>query len=139
MRRKLTLALVLLGLVLATVGFEFGSPWPYCLGPLLGWTAIVGSAVVAYLQYRETRPFVHPFTEASWKCRVVYPEEGAEGVSIGSSLEIPASQHGKGRGASVEIYQAEGVKVETDVAVDPESGTVYLGATTTFSGMAIIK
>ena len=139
MRRKLTLALVLLGLVLAAVGFELGGAWPYCLGARLGWAGVVLSAVGAYLQYRETGSFVHQFTEASWEPRIGYPEDGAEGIPMGFSLKIPASHHGKGRGASVEVYQAEGLKVETDVEVNTESGVMYLGAMAPFVGRVVIK
>lgn len=118
MRRMLTLSLVWLGLVLAAVGFELGSAWPYHSGAVLGWAGIVLSAVAAYLQYRDATPFEYPFTEASWE--PLGPEEVC--------LEIAPSEHGKGRGASVRVYNGAGEEVHPDITVDPAAGWVLIAA-----------
>jgi hypothetical protein len=66
-RRFYTLVLGVLGIALAVVGFEFGDPWPYHSGQILGCVGAIGSLWATVLQYREAAPFEYPFTESSWK------------------------------------------------------------------------
>jgi hypothetical protein len=134
-RRVYTLVLGVLGIALAVVGFEFGDPWPYHLGQILGCGGTIGSLWALVLQYREAAPFEYPFTESSWE--PYSPEEVC--------LEIARSEHGKGRSPSVTVYGEDDAtggyeEVIPDVRIEP-SGTVYIVAAkhTRLSGKAVIK
>ena len=89
-----TLGFVLIGLIIAAVGFEIGTAWPWHAGQLLGWTGIVISALAAIRQYFEQRSFTYDFSEQSWKP-----------FADGYVLEIPKSEHRKGKTpASTTVY-----------------------------------
>jgi hypothetical protein len=117
---KVTLVFIIAGLVLAAVGFELGTAWPYHLGQLLGWIGIVISAVAAIRQYFEQRPFTYYFSEQSWK-----PSGDDQMV-----LEIPKSKHRKGRtpsGTTVYLPTDSGGYEEIECGVDvTSSGTVRI-------------
>ena len=133
-----TLAFAIAGLILATLGFALGDPWPDCVKQLLGWSGIgwVGiiiSVVAIIRQYRETRSFTYDFSESTWK------PSGDEYV-----LEIPRSEHNKGRTpASTTVYMPtdSGGYEEVMCGVDvTPSGTVrvWIGPKT-ISGRVVIK
>jgi hypothetical protein len=134
----ITLILAIAGLVLVTLGFALGDPWPVCVKQLLGWAGIgwvgiVISVVAIIRQYRETRSFTYDFSESTWK------PSGDQYV-----LEIPRSEHNKGRTpASTTVYEPtdSGGYQEIECGVDvTSSGTVrvWIGHRT-FSGRVVIK
>jgi hypothetical protein len=134
-RRFYTLVLGVLGIALAVVGFEFGDPWPYHSGQILGCVGAIGSLWATVLQYREAAPFEYPFTESSWK------PHGPDEVC----LEIARSEHGKGRSPSVVVYgkdEATGGYQEVFCGIEVEhSGTVYIVAAkpVRLSGKVVIR
>ena len=95
-----TLIFAIAGLILLTLGFALGDPWPVCMRQLLGWSGIgwaglVISVVATIRQYRETRSFTYDFTASDWK-----PLGGDQFV-----LQIPKSEHKKGNTpASTTVY-----------------------------------
>jgi hypothetical protein len=135
LRGVYALVLGVFGIALAVVGFEFGDPWPYHLGQILGCVGTIGSLCALWLQYREGAPFEYPFTESSWK------PHGPDQFC----LEIARSEHGKGRSPTVTVYgedEATGgyAEVMCGLRVDP-SGTVSLFVTShsRLSGKAVIR
>ena len=141
MGNLITLILAIAGLVLVTLGFALGDPWPEGVKHLLGWAGIgwagiVISVVAIIRQYRETRSFTYDFSESTWK------PSGNEDHEY--FLEIPRSEHNKGRTpASTTVYMPTDSggyqEVECGVDVTP-SGTVrvWIGPKT-FSGRVVIK
>jgi hypothetical protein len=133
----ITLILAIAGLILVTLGFALGDPWPVCAKQLVGWAGIgwagIFISVVAIVrQYRETRSFTYDFSESTWN------PSGDEYV-----LEIPKSKHKKGRTpASITVYQPTESggyqEVMCGVHATP-SGTVRITATKPFSGRVVIK
>jgi hypothetical protein len=128
-----TLILILAGLIIAALGFEIGTAWPWHAGQLLGWTGIVISALAAIRQYFEQRSFTYDFSEQSWK------PSGDELV-----LEIPKTEHRKGRTpADPTVYQANdsGGYVPVECGVDvTSSGSVRIWIRgKPFSGRVVIK
>jgi hypothetical protein len=135
---RVTLIFTIAGVILATLGFALGDPWPDCVKQLLGWSGIgwVGiciTVVSSIRQYRETRSFTCDFSESTWK-----PASGDQYI-----LEIPRSEHNKGKTpASTTVYMPTDSggyeKVDGDVDVT-ESGTVRVWVTKPFSGRVVIK
>jgi hypothetical protein len=135
---RVTLIFTIAGVILATLGFALGDPWPDCVKQLLGWSGIgwVGiciTVVSSIRQYRETRSFTYDFSESTWKP-----------AGDGYVLEIPRSEHNKGRTpASTTVYQPtdSGGYQEVGCGVDvTPSGTVRIGIDPQpFSGRVVIK
>ena len=136
MRSPATLILILIGLVLAAVGFELGSSWPSQLGLILGLVATGVSAVAAIMQYRESRPFVYKFSESDWEERPSQTVSGPEFV-----LEVPESDHTKGKHTVTNVFLAtESGFAEVGCGQDvTSSGNVLITATSPFTGKVIIK
>ncbi len=138
MGSRVTLIFTIAGVILATLGFALGDPWPDCVKQLLGWSEIgwVGiciTVVSSIRQYRETRSFTYDFSESTWK-----PASGDQYV-----LEIPRSEHNKGKTpASTTVYMPtdsggyEEIMCGVDVTL---SGTVRIWTTQAFSGRVVIK
>ena len=133
-----TLILAIAGLILVTLGFALGDAWPVCVKQLIGWAGIgwagiVISVVAIIRQYRETRSFTYDFSESTWKP-----------AGDGYVLEIPRSEHNKGRTpASTTVYQPtdSGGYEEVGCGVDvTPSGTVRVWIDPEpFSGRVVIK
>ena len=136
MRSLATLILILIGLVLAAIGFELGGAWPYHMGLLLGLGGTSISAVAAIRQYRETHPFVYVFSESDWEERPSRTVSGPEFV-----LEVPESEHAKGRHTVTNVFQAtETGFAEVGCGQDvTSSGSILISASIRFSGKVIIK
>jgi hypothetical protein len=136
MRSLATLVLILTGLILAAVGFELGSPWPYQMGLILGLGATGVSAVAAIRQYRESLPFVYEFSESNWKERPSQTVSGPQFV-----LEVPESEHAKGKHTVTDVFK------DTEFGFDEvmcgqgvtSSGSVFITASSRFSGKVIVK
>ena len=125
-----SLALTIAGLILAVVGFELGGSWPHDLGTILGWAGTLASSVGALLQYRDSRPFTHAFSELDW-----------QGSGREFTLYYPAWRHGKADGASVIVFRNSGASFE-EVIVDvasTSSGGIVIEAVAPFAGKVTIK
>jgi hypothetical protein len=135
-RNLATLTLILIGLVLAVVGFEFGSSWPYQMGLILGLGATGVSAVAAFRQYRESLPFVYEFSEADWQERPSQTISGSEFF-----LEVPESEHAKGKNTVTHVFGVteSGFGVVTCGQDVTKAGNVLIIASKRFSGKVIIK
>ena len=125
-----TLILIILGLLLSVLGFEYGDSWPCSFGPLTGWLGTLISALSAVRQYRESTPHQFIFTEATWR-------------PVGSDfqLEVPTKRHSKGTAATTVIYRATPSGFEEIICglSVTSSGNVLVSANLRFSGKAVIK
>ena len=125
-----SLAITVLGILLAAIGFEFGDSWPYQSGALLGCAATAMSIFGAYLQYRESRPLEYLFSERSWQ------STGDECV-----LHIPAWRHRKGTATTVTVLRRNesGYEEVTCGVKATPAGGVVVEACVPFTGKVVVR
>lgn len=121
---------VAVGTVLVAYGFSYGLSLPYYVGHITGWVGVVVSIGAAYLQYRESLPHEHFFSQSDW-----------QETQHGLSLLIPLRLHKKGVGATVVILEKSVTGYEHVLCGNHvhDDGSVAVYATKRFDGKIIIK
>jgi hypothetical protein len=124
------LAITITGILLAAIGFELGGSWPYKSGTLLGCVATILSIIGAWLQYQESKPYEHHFSENSW-----------EPIEDGYAIHISVRRHRKGRATTTTVFQKTGTGYEEVICgiKSTSAGGVVVEATKPFTGKLVVR
>ena len=125
-----SLAVTILGILLAAIGFELGDSWPYHAGTMLGYVGTAMSMLGAFMQYQESKPHEHPFSESSW-----------QPTGDGFAVHIPSLHHRCRAAATVTVLQRSGTGYEEVMCgvKSTASGGVVVEANVPFSGKVVVR
>lgn len=124
------LLLTLSGILLAAVGFEFGSSLPSGLGVILGWVGTVVSMFGAVLQFQASKPYVLRFSESEWRRE-----------RDGFVIHIPSIRHARGNSTSVVVFMADtsGYQEVVCGVSNTDAGGVVIHSSTPFAGKVVVR